>query len=77
MPDAPRILGRDGAEISLHPCPGGPVLVRGDATVVGSDGTEEPTTRPVSAVCRCAASARLPWCDGTHKALARRAKGGR
>ncbi len=50
-------------------CPGGPVLVTGDAVVVADDGTRHRTTRPVSAVCRCGATARAPWCDGTHKLL--------
>lgn len=40
-------------------CPGGPMLVR----------DHPDSTRPVAAVCRCERSARLPWCDGTHKVL--------
>lgn len=53
-------------------CPGGPLLVRGDRDVEGPDGTSYRTTRPVSAVCRCARSGDLPWCDGTHKLLPER-----
>lgn len=53
-------------------CPGGPMLVRGDAVVQDEDGTEHRTVRPVSAVCRCGATSRGPWCDGTHKLLKRR-----
>ena len=40
-------------------CPGGPMLVR----------DHPDSDRPVVAVCRCEKSARLPWCDGTHKVL--------
>ncbi len=53
----------------LRMCPGGPVLVTGDVVVEAPDGSRHRTTRPVSAVCRCGASARAPWCDGTHKLL--------
>lgn len=50
-------------------CPGGPMLLRGEHTVEDADGVRHPTTRPVTAVCRCDRSASYPWCDGTHKAL--------
>jgi CDGSH-type Zn-finger protein len=50
-------------------CPGGPLLLRGDHVVRDEDGVEHPTTRPISAVCRCGRSAVKPWCDGTHKVL--------
>ncbi|HWV26503.1 MAG TPA: CDGSH iron-sulfur domain-containing protein [Aeromicrobium sp.] len=50
----------------------GPRLVRAVGFVVDADGTATPARRPVVAVCRCDASARLPWCDGTHQVLARR-----
>lgn len=50
-------------------CPGGPRLVRGRQVITDADGVEHETTRPVSAVCRCAKSQSLPWCDGTHKVL--------
>lgn len=50
-------------------CPGGPLLVRGQHRIQTEDGTVHATRGPVSAVCRCGFSARLPWCDGTHKAL--------
>jgi hypothetical protein len=56
-------------EVSVRICPGGPLLVRGATEVLGPDGAAHPVTRPVVAVCACAKSARLPWCDGTHKAL--------
>lgn len=46
------------------------MLVRGQAVIEDADGVRHRTTRPVSAVCRCGCSARLPWCDGTHKSLA-------
>jgi CDGSH-type Zn-finger protein len=48
----------------------GPALVRGVDVVVGADGVATLARRPVVALCRCDASTRLPWCDGTHKRLA-------
>ncbi len=60
----------DHADIVL--CPDGPMLLRGDHVVEDADGTLHPTTRPVSAVCRCGKSSVKPWCDGTHKVIPRR-----
>lgn len=50
-------------------CSHGPELVRGASHVRDAQGTIWPVTRPVVALCRCARSARLPWCDGTHQVL--------
>lgn len=50
----------------------GPRLLRGVRFVVDGGGDTTEARRPVVAVCRCEASARLPWCDGTHRLLARR-----
>lgn len=50
-------------------CPGGPMLLRGEHLVEDVHGVPHPTTRPVTAVCRCQRSASHPWCDGTHKLL--------
>ncbi|MFF5021457.1 CDGSH iron-sulfur domain-containing protein [Micrococcus luteus] len=62
-------------EVPAHPdvvlCPNGPILLRGDHVVLDEDGVEHRTWRPVSAVCRCGASAIKPWCDGNHKAVQR------
>lgn len=52
-------------------CPGGPLLLRGDYVVQDADGQRHETTRPVSALCQCGASATQPWCDGTHKLVER------
>lgn len=56
-------------EVSVERCPDGPVLVRGADTVRDSEGVEHAVTRPVVALCTCGTSARLPWCDGTHKVV--------
>jgi len=50
------------------------MLIRGAAVVEAEDGTLHETTRPVSALCRCGATSRAPWCDGTHQLLKAAAK---
>lgn len=53
------------ARVSVRPR--GPLMVEGDFKVVDSDGNElplEPGTRV--ALCRCGASKRKPYCDGSH-----------
>lgn len=50
-------------------CPGGPMLVRGAATVQDAEGRLHQTERPVVALCRCQKSSNLPWCDATHQLL--------
>ncbi len=59
--------GAGRAEVSVTPCPDGPLLVRGPVTVVGPDGEEVPRHRATVAMCRCGGTAIPPWCDGTHK----------
>jgi CDGSH-type Zn-finger protein len=57
--------------VVVRPCGDGPLLVRGADVVEDAEGTAHLVTRPVVAVCTCEKSQRLPWCDGTHKAVAR------
>ena len=61
------------ADVEVTACPDGPLLVRGADAVRDDDGELHPTTRPVVAVCACEKSQRMPWCDGTHKVVRRRA----
>jgi CDGSH-type Zn-finger protein len=65
--------GRTGAPDYEHAdvvvCPGGPLLLRGEHVVEDAEGNLHPTTRSVSAVCRCEHTATPPWCDGTHKVV--------
>jgi len=58
-------------EVSVRPCPDGPLLVRGADTVRDADGRLHPVTRPVVALCVCGKTGRPPWCDSTHKVLRR------
>lgn len=62
----------------ITPCPDGPLLVRGDFTVLtgtaagtgptnGAAPAEGSTHRRTVALCRCGVSTIKPFCDGTHK----------
>lgn len=48
-------------------CTDGPLLVRGEVTILGSDGEPIPQHRRTVALCRCGVSTIKPYCDGTHK----------
>lgn len=56
-----------GQEIVV--CPDGPILVRGDFTIISTTGEEIPRRRQTVALCRCGASGIKPYCDGTHKLI--------
>jgi CDGSH-type Zn-finger protein len=60
--------------VRVTPCPEGPLLLRGADEVVDVHGAVHPVERPVVAVCRCDRSQRMPWCDGTHRAVVRAAR---
>jgi CDGSH-type Zn-finger protein len=58
--------------VSVTPCgQGGPLLLRGADHVVDAAGVTHEVDRPVVALCSCEKSQRLPWCDGTHRAVQR------
>jgi|TARA_B110000914_G_scaffold134125_1_gene117261 CDGSH-type Zn-finger protein len=44
----------------------GPLLIKGGATLIYPDGSEEIKEGTV-ALCRCGLSSKKPFCDGTHK----------
>ncbi len=48
----------------------GPYVIEGDdVRVVDWDGREYVVERRPVALCRCGASARKPFCDGTHRKI--------
>lgn len=49
--------------------PDGPLIVRGDVTILGPDGAPVPRRRATVALCRCGASTIKPFCDDSHKAI--------
>lgn len=63
----------DRHEVTVRACPDGPLLVRGDVTVLAEDGSPVPVHRRTIALCRCGGSRILPLCDGTHRVISRSA----
>lgn len=47
----------------------GPLVVEGDFTLLDDRGQpiEPPGDKPNVALCRCGASAKKPFCDGSHR----------
>lgn len=70
-------MGDQEQGASVVVCEDGPLLVRGDFTLLAQDGTPIEAGRDTVALCRCGRSAIKPFCDGTHKAVRFRAGTGR
>jgi CDGSH-type Zn-finger protein len=50
--------------------PNGPYLVEGDVDLVDTNGAKVDTAgQPRFALCRCGASVKKPFCDGTHSKI--------
>jgi len=54
---------------TVTPYEDGPLLLRGDFTIITPDGETIDGRRGTVALCRCGKSAIEPFCDGTHKAI--------
>jgi uncharacterized Fe-S cluster protein YjdI len=54
-------------EVRVELVQDGPLVLRGEATLVTLDGSERPCSG-TTAFCRCGASGRKPFCDGSHRA---------
>ena len=63
----------DSHGATVVPYENGPLLIRGDFTLVTPDGEVIDPGRGTVALCRCGRSAIKPFCDGTHKAVGFRA----
>ncbi len=58
---------------TVTPYEDGPLIVRGNFTLLSPDGQVIEPGRATVALCRCGKSAIKPFCDGTHKAIGFRA----
>lgn len=58
---------------TVTPYVDGPLLLRGDFELRTPDGAVIDSGRGTVALCRCGASARKPFCDGSHRAVRFRA----
>jgi CDGSH-type Zn-finger protein len=45
----------------------GPLMVQGEVVVVDAEGKPLPLPGDAVYLCRCGASGRKPFCDGSHK----------
>ncbi|MBI2935870.1 MAG: CDGSH iron-sulfur domain-containing protein [Chloroflexi bacterium] len=54
------------AKTRVTPLPNGPYLVAGQIELVDSEGKEFPVQGEKAYLCRCGASAKKPFCDGSH-----------
>ena len=54
-----------GGKVSIQILKDGPILVQGAQRIVHSDGREE-IVETKAAYCRCGASGKKPFCDGSH-----------
>ncbi|MDP8950775.1 MAG: CDGSH iron-sulfur domain-containing protein [Actinomycetota bacterium] len=61
----------EGAKISTYE--NGPFLVTGSFRLVDAEGDEFSVDKETVALCRCGASTRKPFCDGTHSKVGFRA----
>ncbi len=47
----------------------GPILVTGEFKIMLANGQEIPVEGNTVALCRCGASSKKPFCDGSHKQI--------
>jgi CDGSH-type Zn-finger protein/uncharacterized Fe-S cluster protein YjdI len=64
--DADPGLQESGGPLQINPVKDGPLLVKGNVTVVGGAGRSSWNGSQV-ALCRCGESNNKPFCDGQHK----------
>lgn len=57
------------ADVTITVKPNGPYVVQGPVELVDADGNAYLVEREVIALCRCGASEKKPFCDGTHSRI--------
>jgi 3-phenylpropionate/trans-cinnamate dioxygenase ferredoxin subunit len=56
------------ADLQIKASKNGPFLVLGQVEIVDENGKPYPTQQ-TAALCRCGASSKKPFCDGTHRKI--------
>jgi CDGSH-type Zn-finger protein len=59
----------DMADVKIKTLKNGPLLVNGVVELQDSEGNAIPTPSAQFALCRCGASTKKPFCDGTHSKI--------
>ncbi|HEY9719356.1 MAG TPA: CDGSH iron-sulfur domain-containing protein [Trichormus sp.] len=57
------------ADVKIKVLKNGPLLVEGSIQLFGGDGQSIPSPANGCALCRCGASTKKPFCDGTHSKI--------
>ncbi|HKL93640.1 MAG: CDGSH iron-sulfur domain-containing protein [Bacteroidales bacterium] len=57
-------MSQENQAVSIKVLKGAPYLVKGPITLIHTDGREE--VMESAHLCRCGASGKKPFCDGTH-----------
>lgn len=60
-------LKRENGKLTFMPLPGGPLLFEGPCELVGANGGRAYPEK--GALCRCGASQKKPFCDGSHSSI--------
>ncbi|MFD9662796.1 CDGSH iron-sulfur domain-containing protein [Rhodococcus sp. NPDC059968] len=61
------IAGTDESDVTITVCPDGPLLVRGAARILDTEGNPIGNDRATVALCRCGRTSIAPFCDSSHK----------
>lgn len=64
----PDVVSEAAEIMNIEITPNGPILVNTDCRITHSNGEEE-IKKGVTALCRCGASTKKPYCDGTHRKI--------
>lgn len=60
------------ADVKITTLPNGPLVIEGVVQIVNAQGQPIPPAypdKPKIALCRCGASTKKPFCDGTHSKI--------
>jgi CDGSH-type Zn-finger protein len=57
------------AGVTIRSLKNGPYIVQGEVELLDSEGHRIGTERETIALCRCGASTKKPFCDGTHSKI--------
>jgi CDGSH-type Zn-finger protein len=63
------VRGTEVSDTKITTLKNGPLLVSGNVELVDSDGKPIATQGTQFALCRCGASTKKPFCDGTHSKI--------
>lgn len=54
------------ADVTIRPSRNGPLIVEGPVDLFDTEGNQISSEKARLALCRCGASSKKPFCDGTH-----------